>query len=69
MVHNICFVFRIQNEVGMGHKFALIIDGMSLAFALEEHSSILRKLCKQCAAVLCCRMTPLQKAEVNINMT
>lgn len=50
--------------MGSGHKFALIIDGKSLAFALYEHSSLLRKLCKKCAAVLCCRMTPLQKAEV-----
>ena len=56
--------FRIANEEGSGHKFAMIIDGMSLAFALTEHSSILRKLCRKCAAVLCCRMTPLQKAEV-----
>ena len=57
---------RIENEAGSGHKFALIIDGMSLAFALGEHSSILRNLCEKCAAVLCCRMTPLQKAEVCI---
>lgn len=59
-----CHLHRIENEMGSGHKFALIIDGKSLAFALYEHSSLLRKLCKKCAAVLCCRMTPLQKAEV-----
>ncbi|KAK3094796.1 hypothetical protein FSP39_006359 [Pinctada imbricata] len=45
-------------------KFALIVDGMSLTFALHDHQDLFRALCKRCKAVLCCRMSPLQKAQV-----
>lgn len=44
---------------------AIIIDGDSLKLVLDE--SIKRKfllLCKQCRAVLCCRVSPSQKAAV-----
>lgn len=45
--------------------FALIIDGKSLEFALQE---TLQKrflyLTKLCRAVICCRATPLQKSQV-----
>ncbi|BFZ06129.1 hypothetical protein BsWGS_09169 [Bradybaena similaris] len=44
--------------------FALIIDGQSLVFAIRQHTHILRELCSRCVAVLCCRMSPIQKAEV-----
>ncbi|XP_070539119.1 phospholipid-transporting ATPase IF-like isoform X5 [Ptychodera flava] len=45
-------------------KHALCVDGMSLSFALNHHSELFRMICEACVAVLCCRMTPLQKAEV-----
>jgi phospholipid-translocating ATPase len=47
---------------------AIIIDGDSLKLVLDE--SIRRKfllLCKQCRSVLCCRVSPSQKAAV-VNM-
>ncbi|KAF2745876.1 phospholipid-translocating P-type ATPase [Sporormia fimetaria CBS 119925] len=47
---------------------AIIIDGDSLKLVLDE--SVKRKfllLCKQCRAVLCCRVSPSQKAAV-VNM-
>ncbi|XP_075051388.1 phospholipid-transporting ATPase VD [Mixophyes fleayi] len=45
--------------------FALIIDGKSLEFALQE--TMQKKflaLTGQCRAVICCRATPLQKSQV-----
>lgn len=47
-------------------KFAVIIDGDALKLALAD-PEIQRKfllLCKQCKAVLCCRVSPAQKAAV-----
>lgn len=44
---------------------SLVIDGRSLAYALEK--SLEDKflfLAKQCRSVLCCRSTPLQKSMV-----
>eukprot|EP00794_Sanderia_malayensis_P010085 gene10085-11115_t len=45
--------------------FGLVITGSSLAFALEEDmEEKFLKLAKSCKAVICCRVTPLQKALV-----
>ncbi|KAI0476154.1 phospholipid-translocating P-type ATPase [Xylariaceae sp. FL0804] len=44
---------------------ALVIDGFTLKWVLDE--SLKQKfllLCKQCASVLCCRVSPAQKAAV-----
>lgn len=46
-------------------KYAVIIDGSALKLALD--SDLQRKfllLCKQCKSVLCCRVSPAQKAAV-----
>lgn len=44
---------------------ALIIDGQTLAFALEDDvRALLLELATFCHVVLCCRATPLQKARV-----
>ncbi|XP_072228680.1 phospholipid-transporting ATPase ID-like [Leuresthes tenuis] len=45
--------------------YALIINGHSLAFALEKdlELELLRTAC-MCQTVICCRVTPLQKAQV-----
>jgi phospholipid-translocating ATPase len=45
---------------------SVIIDGVALASVFED-DSLKRKfllLCKQCKAVLCCRVSPAQKAQV-----
>lgn len=47
-------------------EFGLVIDGAALKLALDD-SNTKRKLlllCKQCKAVLCCRVSPSQKAAV-----
>lgn len=48
-----------QNEI------ALIIDGKTLKYALtcELRTDFLR-LCISCKVVICCRVSPMQKAEV-----
>ncbi|CAI5504417.1 unnamed protein product [Closterium sp. Naga37s-1] len=50
---------------GSARVFALVIDGKSLAFALEpELRAALLALAMQCASVVCCRVSPKQKALV-----
>lgn len=45
--------------------FALIIDGKTLAYALEEDmKNQLLGLAVDCASVICCRVSPKQKALV-----
>ncbi|KAK0493628.1 phospholipid-translocating ATPase [Armillaria luteobubalina] len=46
--------------------FVLVIDGMALDYALgdEEHKTLLLKLTMFCEGVICCRVSPLQKALV-----
>ncbi|OJJ01405.1 hypothetical protein ASPVEDRAFT_40983 [Aspergillus versicolor CBS 583.65] len=46
-------------------QLALIIDGRSLTFALEKDmEKLFLDLAVQCKAVICCRVSPLQKALV-----
>ena len=46
-------------------NLALVIDGKSLSFALEpDLEDYLMQLGKMCKAVICCRVSPLQKALV-----
>ncbi|OWB54686.1 hypothetical protein B5S28_g539 [[Candida] boidinii] len=46
-------------------QFGVIIDGDALKLALREENRIkFLLLCKQCKAVLCCRVSPAQKAAV-----
>ncbi|XP_066112923.1 phospholipid-transporting ATPase FetA-like [Saccopteryx bilineata] len=56
--------FRIPEEVPSGN-YGLIINGYSLAYALEGNLELelLQTAC-MCEGVICCRMTPLQKAQV-----
>ncbi|KAK0567605.1 aminophospholipid translocase [Tilletia horrida] len=54
-----------QRSAGEQEELALIIDGKSLGFALEkETSGIFLELAVMCKAVICCRVSPLQKALV-----
>ncbi|XP_061590379.1 phospholipid-transporting ATPase ID-like [Cololabis saira] len=54
----------VQDEKANG-EYALIINGHSLAFALAKdlELELLRTAC-MCQTVICCRVTPLQKAQV-----
>eukprot|EP00993_Chasmostoma_nieuportense_P002620 NODE_33_length_3995_cov_36.399173_g30_i0.p1 GENE.NODE_33_length_3995_cov_36.399173_g30_i0~~NODE_33_length_3995_cov_36.399173_g30_i0.p1 ORF type:complete len:1219 (+),score=320.18 NODE_33_length_3995_cov_36.399173_g30_i0:183-3839(+) len=58
----------IANCRQMG-QFGLVIDGYALEYALEEEQStptpgLLLELTGRCKAVLCCRVSPKQKADV-----
>src|SRR6266487_3165689 len=45
-------------------SFAFIVDGRSLYMAMKCCRDKLRTVCENCTVVLCCRMSPIQKAEV-----
>jgi magnesium-transporting ATPase (P-type) len=49
-------------------EYALIIDGQSLAFILadEELQERFLQVCINCSSVLCCRVSPRQKAQVTL---
>ncbi|KAJ7690706.1 calcium transporting ATPase [Mycena rosella] len=56
---------KSQRSTGELEDLALVIDGKSLGFALEkEISKIFLELAIMCKAVICCRVSPLQKALV-----
>ncbi|ALC48589.1 CG9981 [Drosophila busckii] len=56
----------LEREIvfGMGRDCALLIDGQSLSVALAETPKEFRDVAVKCKAVLCCRLSPLQKSEV-----
>jgi len=49
--------------------FGMVVDGQSLAVALKHHRDMFGDIAKRCEAVVCCRMSPIQKAEVNAKLT
>ncbi|ETW75063.1 P-type ATPase [Heterobasidion irregulare TC 32-1] len=56
---------KSQRSSGELEELALIIDGKSLTYALEkELSKTFLELAIMCKAVICCRVSPLQKALV-----
>lgn len=60
---SLCAVWRrIKEDHVIQH--GLVVDGASLSLALREHEKLFMEVCKNCSAVLCCRMAPLQKAKV-----
>ncbi|XP_062998032.1 phospholipid-transporting ATPase IG isoform X2 [Elgaria multicarinata webbii] len=54
------------------HEYGLVIDGATLSLILNasqdsvssHYKSIFLQICLKCTAVLCCRMAPLQKAQI-----
>lgn len=64
---NILMHFEYLSQELIRHKdkeVALLIDGVSLQTALDNTPELFRDLAIQCHAVLCCRLSPLQKCEV-----
>nr|XP_054307629.1 phospholipid-transporting ATPase VA isoform X2 [Pongo pygmaeus] len=54
-----------STSTASGRSPSLVIDGRSLAYALEKNlEDKFLFLAKQCRSVLCCRSTPLQKSMV-----
>ncbi|WRT66492.1 uncharacterized protein IL334_003451 [Kwoniella shivajii] len=59
------FAIKNQRMGGDVEELALIIDGKSLTFALEKDcADVFLELAIMCKAVICCRVSPLQKALV-----
>jgi magnesium-transporting ATPase (P-type) len=50
---------------GIAAGVGLVIDGAALALALTPaHEAAFLELCRACAGVVCCRVSPMQKAQV-----
>lgn len=50
-----------------GQKLSLLIDGKCLMYALDPSlRSTLLSLSLSCSSVVCCRVSPLQKAQVRL---
>ncbi|XP_026825879.1 probable phospholipid-transporting ATPase IF isoform X2 [Ooceraea biroi] len=45
-------------------QYGLIIDGMSMTSTLRNCPELLKSVGMACEAVVCCRLTPLQKSEI-----
>lgn len=45
-------------------QLAIVTDGHALKFALNEYPELFVQLTARCASVVCCRVTPIQKARV-----
>ncbi|CAL9698472.1 unnamed protein product [Knipowitschia caucasica] len=61
----------LSSDLGEFSDFGLIIDGATLSAVLRPEESncgnykdIFLEICRNCSAVLCCRMAPLQKAQI-----
>ncbi|KAF2074244.1 hypothetical protein CYY_004454 [Polysphondylium violaceum] len=48
----------------LANEYGLVIDGHTLTFALCDHKEKFLRLGRACKSVICCRVTPLQKALV-----
>eukprot|EP00252_Welwitschia_mirabilis_P021857 TRINITY_DN5723_c0_g3_i2.p1 TRINITY_DN5723_c0_g3~~TRINITY_DN5723_c0_g3_i2.p1 ORF type:complete len:905 (+),score=144.08 TRINITY_DN5723_c0_g3_i2:375-2717(+) len=56
---------QVDSVTGVDDAFALIIDGKSLTYALEAGlKEQFLSIALECASVICCRVSPKQKAEV-----
>lgn len=61
----LCMFWDKNGNPTQSSSHALVIDGESLAFALEDPcKEFLLELACRCQAVVCCRVSPLQKALV-----
>lgn len=56
---------RLVAESGQDKKYALVIDGTTLKYGLENATrDKVLSLGMRCASVICCRVSPKQKAQV-----
>ncbi|XP_078420080.1 putative phospholipid-transporting ATPase IF isoform X1 [Cetorhinus maximus] len=57
---------RLDRRIKQDHviQHGLVVDGTSLSIALRGHEELFMEISKNCSAVLCCRMAPLQKAKI-----
>lgn len=58
-------MFEKQISQAQNDSYALIIDGFTLGYLFNSDlADEFRNVCMKCEAVLCCRMSPSQKADV-----
>lgn len=63
-------MLRHCNDLGAdlgqpNNNLSLVVDGQSLKYALtHELRRDFLELCLSCRSVICCRVSPMQKAEV-----
>eukprot|EP00183_Erythrolobus_madagascarensis_P007192 CAMPEP_0185847072 /NCGR_PEP_ID=MMETSP1354-20130828/2479_1 /TAXON_ID=708628 /ORGANISM="Erythrolobus madagascarensis, Strain CCMP3276" /LENGTH=1256 /DNA_ID=CAMNT_0028547321 /DNA_START=36 /DNA_END=3806 /DNA_ORIENTATION=- len=55
---------EILKEQSRSSSLAIIVDGVSLQFLIDDHADLFMDLCDFCKTVICCRVTPRQKALV-----
>ncbi|XP_065055666.1 phospholipid-transporting ATPase IF-like isoform X1 [Rhopilema esculentum] len=55
---------RLEDNKSAETEFAVVVDGSSLLLVMEFCSDQFVRVGQRCVAVLCCRMSPLQKAQV-----
>lgn len=58
--------FRRRLKLEPHGQYGLMMDGSSIAIAYRHCPELLRIVAMSCEAVVCCRMSPLQKSEVKI---
>lgn len=58
-------VFLRQQMFGdMMNQYGLVVDGKSLQLALAHDIATFQVIALACTAVVCCRLSPKQKAQV-----
>lgn len=57
--------FRRRLKLEPSKQFGLLIDGQSIAIAIKNYADEFRSIAMVCDAVVCCRLSPLQKSEVS----
>lgn len=68
-IKSLFFLFAavfLRSWSSAGKDYGFIIDGATLSMVLNtsNYKSLFLQTCQNCTAVLCCRMAPLQKAQV-----
>ena len=59
------YIYREKNMVGQANEMTLVLDGKSLYYTvLPDLRKDFIDLCTSCKAVVCCRVSPIQKAEM-----
>ncbi|XP_055499958.1 phospholipid-transporting ATPase IG isoform X3 [Leucoraja erinacea] len=67
-----CSSASLLRSWSVTQEYGLIIDGAALSLILKptqdggtsNYKNLLLQICQRCTAVLCCRMAPLQKAQI-----
>lgn len=55
---------KSTRKINKNSKFSLVVGGKSLVYGLNEHKQLFAELSKYCNSAICCRLLPIQKAEI-----